>query len=160
MKSGKRHPTDGIELSNQDKIRTLTENETYKYLEILEADTIKQVEMKNKIQKEYLRRTGKRLETKVICRNFIKGISTWAVPLVRYLGLFLKWTREELRQMDQRSRKLMTMHKVLHPRDDYMYQEKEGRGFASIEDSVDSKTTKKNTKENWLRPSKTILTAR
>ena len=46
-----------MELSNQDKIWTLGENETYKYLGILEADTIKQVEMKDKIQKEYLRRT-------------------------------------------------------------------------------------------------------
>ena len=43
MKSGKRHLTDGIELPSQDKIRTLAENETYKYLGILEADTIKQV---------------------------------------------------------------------------------------------------------------------
>ena len=58
---GKRHLTDGIELPNQDKIRTLAENETYKYLGILEADTIKQVEMKNKIQKEYLRKTRKLL---------------------------------------------------------------------------------------------------
>ena len=49
IKSGKRHLTDRIELPNQDKIRTLAENETYKYLCILEADTIKQVEMKNKI---------------------------------------------------------------------------------------------------------------
>ena len=57
MKRGRRHLTDGIELPNQDKIRTLAENETYKYLGILEADTIKQVEMKNKIQKEYLRKT-------------------------------------------------------------------------------------------------------
>ena len=59
MKSGRRYLTDGIELPNRDKIRTLTENETYKYLGILEADTIKQVEMKNKIQKEYLKRTRK-----------------------------------------------------------------------------------------------------
>ena len=51
IKSGKRHLTDGIELPNQDKIRTLAKNETYKYLGILEADTIKQVEMKKKIQK-------------------------------------------------------------------------------------------------------------
>ena len=43
MKSGKQHLTDGIELPNQAKIRTLAENETYKYLGILEADTIKQV---------------------------------------------------------------------------------------------------------------------
>ena len=42
MKSGKWHLTDGMELPNQ-KIRTLAENETYKYLGILEANTIKQV---------------------------------------------------------------------------------------------------------------------
>ena len=71
MKSGK-HLTDGIELPNQDKIRTLAENKTYKYLGILEADTIKQVETKNKIQKEYPRRTRKLLETKLSSRNLIK----------------------------------------------------------------------------------------
>ena len=75
-KSGKRHKTDGMELPNQDKIRTLEENETYKYLGILEADTIKQGEMKDKIQKEYLRRTRKLLKTKLSSRNLIKGINT------------------------------------------------------------------------------------
>ena len=47
MKSGKRHMTDGMELPIHDKIRTLWEEETYKYLGNLEADTIKQVEMKD-----------------------------------------------------------------------------------------------------------------
>ena len=41
MKSDKRHRAGGMELPNQDKIRTHGENETYKYLGILEADTIK-----------------------------------------------------------------------------------------------------------------------
>ena len=115
MKSGKRQLTDRTELPNKDKIKTLEENETYKYLGILEADTIKQAEMKEKILKEYLRITRKLLETKLNCRNLIKGINTWVVPLVRYSGPFLKWTRDELKQMDQRRRKLMTMHKALHP---------------------------------------------
>ena len=94
MKSGKRHMTDGLELSNQDKIRTLGENKTYKYLGVLEADTMKQVEMKDKIEKEYLRRTRKLLETKHSIRNLIKGINTWAVRLVRYSVPFLKLTRD------------------------------------------------------------------
>ena len=65
--------TDGMELSNQEKIRTLGEKETYRLgiLRILEADTIKQVEMKEKIKKEYLR-IRKLLETKLYNRNFIK----------------------------------------------------------------------------------------
>ena len=59
MKSGKWHMTDGMELPNQDKIRTLSENENYKYLGILETDTIKQGQMKDEIKKEYLRRAKK-----------------------------------------------------------------------------------------------------
>ena len=54
MKSNKRRLTDGMELTNQSKIRTLGEKETYIYLGILVADTITQVETKEKIKKEYL----------------------------------------------------------------------------------------------------------
>ena len=49
MKCGKRRMTDGVELPTQIIIRTLREKETYKYLGIVEADTIKQVEMKENI---------------------------------------------------------------------------------------------------------------
>ena len=145
--------SDWMELPNQDKIRSVVENETYKWLGILEADIIKQVEMKDKIQKEYLRRTRKLLETKLSSRNLIKGINTWAVPLVRYSGPFLKWTREELKQMNQRTRKLMTMHKALPPRDDvdrlYVSRKEGERGLTSIEDSIDASTRRKNTKTRW-----------
>ena len=48
--TGKRHMTEGMELLNQEKIRTLGKKETFKYLGILEANTIKQVEMKEKIK--------------------------------------------------------------------------------------------------------------
>ena len=89
--------TDGMELPNHDRIRTLQENKTYKYLGILEADTINQVEMKDTIRKEYLRRTRKLPETKLSSRNLMKGINTWAMPLVRYSRPFLKWSREELK---------------------------------------------------------------
>ena len=48
MKIGKRESMIGIEQSNQECIRTLDEKEYYKYLGILEADTIKQAGMKGK----------------------------------------------------------------------------------------------------------------
>ena len=47
IKSGKRHMTEGVELSNK-VIRTLRKKETYKLLGILEDDTIKQQEMKER----------------------------------------------------------------------------------------------------------------
>ena len=51
MKSGKQHMTCKMGLPNQEKIRTLGGKKTYKYLGIVEADTIKKVEMKEKIKK-------------------------------------------------------------------------------------------------------------
>ena len=105
MKSAKRHLTDGMELPNQDKIRTLGEKEMYKYFGILEADTLKQVEMKEKFKKEYLKRPRKQLETKLCGRNLIKGINTCSITFVKYSGPFLKWTKEGLKKMDQRTKK-------------------------------------------------------
>ena len=60
---------------------------------------------------------------------------------MRYSGLFWKYTRKEFKQIYQRTRKLTTMHKALHPRDevDRIYlSRKERRGLASIEDSVNA----------------------
>ena len=113
----------------------------YKYLGLLEADTIKQVDMKEKIKKECYRRSRKLLETKLCSRNLIKGINTEALPLVRYSGPFLKLTRE-VKQTDQIRRKLMPRNKALHPSADverlYVARKEGGRGFASIKDSVDT----------------------
>ena len=41
-----------MELLNQEKIKTFGEKETYKYVGILEANTIKEVEMKEKKSKK------------------------------------------------------------------------------------------------------------
>ena len=45
-------------------------------------------------------------------------------------------------KMDQRTRKLMSLHNALHPRDDvnslYVSRKEGGRGLASIEDSVNT----------------------
>ena len=53
--------TQGLELTNQGKIKMLGGKETYKYFGVLEAETIKERDMKEK--KEYFRRTRKLLET-------------------------------------------------------------------------------------------------
>ena len=65
-----------MEQPNQDKIRMFGEKETFKYLGILEGETMNEVEMKEKIKKEYLRKTRKLLKTKLCSRNLIKGINT------------------------------------------------------------------------------------
>ncbi len=65
-------------------------------------------------------------KTNSAAENSSKRINTWAVTPVRYSGSYLKWTKEEHRQIDQRIRKSMTMNKLLQPRDyiDRMCQQK------------------------------------
>ena len=118
MKSEERETIEGIELQNQKSVRRIGERENDKYLGICEADTIKQTGMQEKVGKDYFRTTWKLLKTKFCSRNLIRQINTWAVSLVRYSRPFFKWTRVELKQMDQRSRKLMMIHKVSHLIDD------------------------------------------
>ena len=60
------------------------EKENYKSLAILEVDTIKKVQMKDKIKKVYLCRIRKLHDRKLYCRNLIKEINTWAVPFAIY----------------------------------------------------------------------------
>ena len=55
------------------------------------------------MRKEYLRRTRKLFKTKLKCRNLSKGIKTCTE---RYSESFLEWTREELQQIDLRTRKI------------------------------------------------------
>ena len=97
--------------------------------------------MKENITKEYKRRVRKVLETKLNGENMIKGINIWAVSLIRYSAAFLDWTKEEKQGIDRKTRKLITMHRGLHPKSNtnriYIPRKEGGRGLLSIEDTVD-----------------------
>ena len=105
MKIDKQHITDGMELTNQDKIRTLGEKETYKYFVILETDTIKLIEMKENIKKRIFQANQKATRDKTIQQKTYQRNKYMDCILVRYLGPCLKVTGEELRQMEHRTKK-------------------------------------------------------
>ena len=70
----------------------------------------------------------------------IKGINSWAISVLRYSAAFLNWTKTELQLMDRRTRKLLTMHNGLHPRNNvdrlYIPRKEGGRGLMCVEDTV------------------------
>ena len=140
MKRGKIIKSEGIELPNDEKIRSLKEDDSYRYLGILQSNEIQRKDMKEKVGKEYKRRVRKILETKLNGGNIIKAINIWAIPMLRYSASFLDWTISELQEMDRRTRKLMTMHNALHPRSNvdrlYIPRSEGGRGLLSVEDTV------------------------
>ena len=107
---------------------------------------------KKKNRKERHKWTRKLLKTKLCSRNLIKEINIWVVSLVRYSGRFLKCTREERRKMNQRTRRLITVHKALYTRDDIdsLCQEKENSvtsRIALVHQYKNSVNTLKKTKQ-------------
>lgn len=56
------------------------------------------------------------LETKLNGNKIIRAINTWAVSAERYSTPFLDWRKQEIEELDKNNRKLMTMHKTLHPK--------------------------------------------
>ena len=115
LKRGRKIKSDGIRISGNNFIKSLQENDGYKYLGVLQNDEVMEKEMKEVITKEYKRRVRKVLETKLNGGNIIKAINTWAIPVLRYSAPFLTWRKTELQELDRRNRKLLTMHNAHHP---------------------------------------------
>ena len=60
--------------------------------------------------------------------------------MMRYTAPFVDWRMDELKEIDRDTRKMMNMHRALHPRDSvarlYLPRKKGGRGLVAIEDCV------------------------
>ena len=89
-RSGRRQTIEGIELPNQKRIRKRDGKKTYKYFGILEADTIKQAEMKEQISKEYPRRTKNLFKTNFCRKKFHQRDKHLGDPPCKMLGTILK----------------------------------------------------------------------
>ena len=159
LKKGKIVKENGISLPNGDLMKEIDEH-GYKYLGIVELDKLKEKHMKDKSTSEYKRRFKLVLKSKLNGKNKILAISTWAVPVLRYGEGILKWTATELKSLDRKSRKIMTMYGAFHPKSDtdrlYLTREKGGRGLISCEGCVRSEENNlgwyvKNSEESLIQ---------
>ena len=112
----------------------------YKYFGVLQLDSIMNREMKAQRKSEHIRGVNKLLRSQWKGGNIIAGMDTWAVGIIRYGSGVLDWTKEELKSIDIKTRKLMTMNESLHPRGNvgrlYLAIKEVGRGLISCEECV------------------------
>ena len=116
MKRGKVVKSEGISMPDG-KMKNI-EEDGYKYLGILEADGVKHEEMKDQLEKEYVRRVRNMLKSKLSGGNIITAINLKAVSIIRYGAGIISWTKMELEELDRRTRKLMTIYGAHHPKAD------------------------------------------
>ena len=98
----------GTELLDGEVIKELDEK-GYKYLGILQSDTVIEKQIKGKVKGKYFRRLKLLLKSKLSSRNLIKAINSWAVAIVRYSAGVIGWTAKELKRIDITTRKRMTL---------------------------------------------------
>lgn len=94
------------------------EESGYKYLGVLEADDLKHAAMKEVICKEYFRRIRKILKSKLNGGNVVNAMNSRAVSIIRYSAGIVEWTKDELRKLDGKTRKLLTINRAFHPQAD------------------------------------------
>ena len=97
------------------EIQELEQGKTYKYLGIEESEGIHQ-QMKERLKREYNRRLRMILKSELSARNKITAIGALAVPVLRYSFGIINWRTEEIKKIDRKTRKTLTMYKMHHPK--------------------------------------------
>ena len=118
FKKGKLALTGNIIIDEYTAIEELNQEGIYKYLGVDESDGIQHSKMKEKIRKEYLRRVRLILRTELNGKNKIEAVNSLAVPVIQYSFGIIDWKISELKKIDTKTRKLLNMHKMLHPKAD------------------------------------------
>jgi flagellar basal body rod protein FlgC len=74
--------------------------------------------MKERLKKEYRRRLSMILKSELKARNKITAIGELAVPVLRYGFGIINWRLEEIKQIDRKTRQMLTIYKMHHPKAD------------------------------------------
>ena len=114
----------------------------------MEYDIVKEQEMKDKFRNGYFSSTKLILKSKLNGRKKTMALNTWAVSILRYGAGILRWNKNELQEMDRKTKKFMRKNKELHPKSGvarlYVSWKNGGRGLIGCENSMKSE-------ENGLR---------
>jgi hypothetical protein len=93
--------------------------------------------MKERLKQEYIRRLTVILKSELKARNKTTAIGALAVPVLRYSFGIINWRIEEIKQIDRKTRKMLTMYKMHHPKADihrlYVKRKAGGKGLVQIE---------------------------
>ena len=139
IKRGVKIKSEGITLPDGKTMKEV-DQEGYKYLGILEGAEIRQGKMKELIRKEYLRRIKAVASSWLYGGHVIGSVNSWALGVVRYSAGVIHWTKKELKEMDVKTRKILTTNGCFHQKSStlrlYLKRKEGGKGLISVYDCV------------------------
>ena len=106
----------------------------YRYLGVLQNSRIKTI-----FGKAYFRKIKNIFKSRFKAERIIQAVNSKAVSLIRY------GTGIEVKDMDRKRRKLLTMHRSIHPQSDVdclcCKRAEGGRGLKSVEEGIELEKT-------------------
>lgn len=118
-------------------IRHLGAEETYTYLGVPQRHLQDAQLLKTSLRNRYRRLLREIWSSELSGKNKVTATNILAIPQVLYSFGVLKWNVDELRELDRGTRKMMNMHRSLHPRSSverlYIPRTMGGRGLLSLE---------------------------
>jgi hypothetical protein len=82
------------------------------------------------------------LKSEVNAKNKITGTGAYVVPVLSYSFSIINWRLDELKQIDRKTRKMLTMYKTHHPKADIdrLHIKRKGRGTGLVQVEAAYKT--------------------
>ena len=137
---GKLLKAKNITLDTTAVITDLEPEESYKYLGVTEGDGIQHSSMREKIRKECFCRLRSILRNELNAHNRIDAINSLGLPVVTYSFTIINWSLIEIKKVDTKVHKLLTMHRMHHPKSDvnrlYLPRKEGSRGLVQLELSL------------------------
>ena len=122
----------GLELSE------LEDGDSYKYLGMDEDIRFQGKLNKENVTKEYYRRVRKIWKSELYSRNKALAYNCFAIPVLTPTFGILEWTKEEVHQIDVKTRKILTLTGNFHRNSSvdrlYTRRDQGGRGLNSVFD--------------------------
>ena len=103
--------SENIQIELDTTIQELEQEGKYKYLGVNEGDGIQHAKIKGKIRKQHYRRIRIVTKSELDAVNRVEAINT---PLVAYSFNIVDWKMKDLRQLDRKTRKLLTLQRTHH----------------------------------------------
>uniref|UniRef100_A0A6V7LE95 Reverse transcriptase domain-containing protein n=1 Tax=Bracon brevicornis TaxID=1563983 RepID=A0A6V7LE95_9HYME len=126
-----------VQLVDGNVIQHLDIEGSYCYLGLNQRSIVDEVQVKEALRSEYKRRLRRVWRSELSGKNKVSATNMFAVPVLLYSFGVVKWSRSELKQLDRDTRKLMNIHRSLHPRSSsprlYFPRECGGRGLLRVE---------------------------
>ena len=129
------HTTEPLNINGLN-IQPIKDGESYKYLGIDESISYNGPVNKERVCREYLKRVRKIWSSELSAYNKYVSHNAFAVPVIIPTFGILDWTSDELKQLDIKTRKMLTMTGSFHRNSDvdklYIPRKLGGRGLKSL----------------------------